>query len=349
MTKATVFILCAVFYAHFHLDIYIAVPIIVVVIVSALMSYIDSARFSGLAALAYFAVCIPYPIFVFFLPVIFYDLIYTKYRIGFLLAVIPAGLAFQALPLISCVFIIFAAGLSYLLCRRSVNLEHTKRQYTALQDSSREFSLQLESKNKELMEKQDYEIRLATLDERNRIARDIHDNVGHVLSNAILQTGALLATCGDDAERLRLGVLKDTLVTGMDSVRTSVHDLYEESVDLYTEITRLVDGFDFCTIELDYDLDSPPEKQVKYAMLFVVKESLSNVIRHSDATQVTVRLREHPALYQLIVKDNGTQKEQSGDGIGLKNIVQRVESVGGHVNIDVGCGFTVFVSIPKSK
>jgi signal transduction histidine kinase len=135
----------------------------------------------------------------------------------------------------------------------------------------------------------------------------------------------------------------------MDSVRASVHDLYEESVDLYAEIKRLADGFDFCPITLDFDMDSNPEKKVKYAILSVVKEALSNIIRHSDATGVHVTLREHPALYQLIVKDNGTPKAAAGDGIGLKNIASRVESVGGHVNIDTASGFTVFVSIPKAK
>jgi signal transduction histidine kinase len=199
------------------------------------------------------------------------------------------------------------------------------------------------------MEKQDYEIRLATLDERNRIARDIHDSVGHVLSNAILQTGALIATTGDAAEKERLGILKDTLVSGMDSVRTSVHGLYEESVDLYAEVKRLTDGFDFCLITLEFDMDSNPDKKVKYAMLSVIKEALSNVIRHSDATEVRIRLLEHPALYQLVVRDNGTPKTITGDGIGLKNIAQRVESVGGRVNISDDSGFTVFVSIPKAK
>ncbi|UOO38726.1 two-component sensor histidine kinase [Oscillospiraceae bacterium CM] len=197
------------------------------------------------------------------------------------------------------------------------------------------------------MDKQDYELSLATLTERNRIARDIHDSVGHVLSNAILQTGALLATCRDDALRARLTTLKETLTSGMTSVRESVHDLHDESVDLSLETKRLTDGFDFCAITLDADLDGNPPKSVKYTLLSVVRESLSNVIRHSDATHVAVTLREHPALYQLIVKDNGTHKKTPGDGLGLKNIAQRVESLGGIAHTGFDGGFTVFVSIPK--
>ena len=59
-------------------------------------------------------------------------------------------------------------------------------------DESTEMAMHLAEKNKDLMEKQEYEVHLATLAER-RIAREIHDNVGHMLSSAILQVGALRA------------------------------------------------------------------------------------------------------------------------------------------------------------
>jgi signal transduction histidine kinase len=347
--KATLFVLCAVFYIEYHIDIYIVVPLICVIILSAFLSYTDDDRLRLLTAVIYLSAAVFYPVFLFFLPVIAYDVFKSKYQAGLLLAVVPAGIGFQTLPPEFCIFIVLLTGLSYLMKRRTALLEKTKSDYIALRDTTKEFSLRLEEKNKELMEKQDFEVNLATLNERNRIARDIHDSVGHILSNAILQTGALLATCNDDAEKERLRTLKDTLVTGMDSVRSSVHALYEESIDLFAEIKRVTDSFDFCEITLDYDMDSNPDKKIKYTMLSVVKEALSNIIRHSDASRVRVTLREHPALYQLIVRDNGTPKAQSGDGIGLKNIAQRVEAVGGLVNIGSDGGFTVFVSIPKSR
>lgn len=349
LDKTTIFILCSVFCVQYRMDIYIIVPLICVVIISALLSYIDNDRAKLLTALIFFAVCVFYPVFLFFLPVIFYDIFNTRYQYAAGFGVIPAALGFQVLPPPMCLLIVLFSGLSYLMYRRTASLERVKNEYVALRDSTKEFSIILEHKNKELMDKQDYEINLATLNERNRIARDIHDSVGHVLSNALLQTGALMATCGDEASKERLKTLKDTLILGMDSVRTSVHGLYDDSIDLYTEIKHLTDGFNFCGITLDYDIDGSPEKKVKYTLLSVVKEALSNIIRHSDATQVHVTLREHPALYQLIVKDNGTKKDPGGDGIGLNNIAQRVASIGGIVNIGYDGGFTVFISIPKTR
>ncbi len=346
--KLTVFILCAVFYVQYRTDFYGVVPLIIVIIFGAFMSYTDKDAVVLITALIFLFISFFYPDYLFFLPVICYDIFFSKYPFAALAAVIPLATGFPALPLSDFIFICLLAGLSYMIRWRTVMLEKARSEYVTLRDSTKEFSLQLERKNKELMEKQDYEVHLATLGERNRIARDIHDSVGHLLSNSILQTGALMATCTDEHTRERLTTLNKTLVTGMDTVRSSIHDLYDESVDVYAEVKTLCDGFDFCAITLDYDIDSNPDKKIKYTLLFVVKEALSNIIRHSDASLVSVALREHPALYQLIVKDNGTKKTLSGEGLGLKNIAERVGSLGGLSNTGYDNGFTVFVSIPKA-
>ena len=60
-------------------------------------------------------------------------------------------------------------------------------------------------------------------------------------------------------------------------------------------------------------------------------------------------LREHPALYQLIIKDNGSNiKYNTENGIGVKNISDRVSSMGGSLNISTNNGFRIFISIPKN-
>jgi signal transduction histidine kinase len=345
--KAIIFTLCIVSHIEYGYDVYIVVPVICVLAAGAFMSYIENDAVNMFVFIAYCAVCILFPNFLFFLPLVCYDIFFSSRKYALLAAIIPLGAGLSEFPLIVCIVTALFIALSYLIKLRTVSLEKIRSKYIALRDTTKEFSLQLESKNKELMEKQDYEINLATLNERNRIARDIHDSVGHILSNSILQTGAMMATCKDEEMRERLGTLKETLAHGMDSVRSSIHDLHEESIDLYTETKTLADNFHFCDITMDYDIESSPDKKVKYALLAVIKEALSNVIKHSDATSVKITLREHPALYQLIIKDNGSKKEMSGEGIGLKNIEQRINGLKGIVNIGYDNGFTVFISIPK--
>jgi signal transduction histidine kinase len=208
--------------------------------------------------------------------------------------------------------------------------------------------MKLEKQNKELLDKQDYEINLATLSERNRIARDIHDNVGHLLSRSILQIGALLAINKDEEMKENLRLIKDTLSEAMDSIRNSVHDLHEESIDLQTEIHKLIDSFVFCSIKFDYDVKTSLEKNTKHCFIAVTKEGLSNIIKHSNATETLVIIREHPAFYQLVIQDNGSNcSYNSENGIGIENIMDRVATLGGNVNISNDKGFKIFISVPK--
>ncbi|NLZ92420.1 MAG: two-component sensor histidine kinase [Firmicutes bacterium] len=209
-------------------------------------------------------------------------------------------------------------------------------------------ALQLQKQNKELIEKQDNEINIATLNERNRIAREIHDNVGHLLSSAILQAGALRTIAKDEKIKLHLDSLHATLAQAMDSTRDSVHKLYEESIDLNAQVEAIVQQFTFCELNYEYCFVNDPGKKLKYAFIAIVKEALSNLIKHSNATHASITFREHPALYQLIIRDNGSVKNYDPDeGMGLKNMIERVHSFKGNINIITDEGFEIFISIPK--
>ncbi len=350
LDKLILFTLCIVFYVQYAQGEYIIVPIICVLSASALASYFQAQLFRFLVFAAYCVCCFVFPVLLFFIPLFCYDVLGIKWKYAVFLAVLPAAARASGIPAASWVFIVLFAALSWFLNQRTGSLEKARREFISLRDSTKELSLRLEDKNRELLEKQDYEVNLATLNERNRIARDIHDSIGHILSNSILQTGALMATCREEAMRERLTTLKDTLSQGMDSIRESIHNLHDEAVDLYTEAKTLVDNFHFCEISMDYDVDGNPDKKIKYALLAVLKEALSNIIKHSNASFVQVVLREHPALYQLSVKDDGIGNGNGGgDGIGLINIRQRVGELNGVVNISGENGFTVFISIPKEK
>ena len=99
---------------------------------------------------------------------------------------------------------LIVAGLAaaVLLYRRTRRLNELEQEYKRARDDSRELTLMLEKKNQDLLEKQDTEVYLATLKERNRIAREIHDNVGHMLSRSILMVGALKTV--NQAENLKV-------------------------------------------------------------------------------------------------------------------------------------------------
>jgi signal transduction histidine kinase len=347
--KLILLVICAVFYLQNTGGEYIAIPVVLAIAMSALLTFIENAAVPLIFAL-WCGLGFYNGVFLYFLPLLCYDLFLSRWQWALLFSALPLAVGIASPQhTTGTLFTLLFAALSFLLKRKNSSLIKAQSETLKLRDTAKEFAMLTESKNKELMEKQDYEVRLATLNERNRIARDIHDSVGHTLSNAILQTGAMIATCADPATKERLGVLNDTLKTGMDSIRESIHGLHKESVDLQSETEQLVRGFAFCPVRLTCDVEGNPDKKIKYALIAVLKEALSNIIRHSDATEVKITLREHPAMYQLVIKDNGGKYAPTGEGIGLKNIRQRVEGLRGVVNITQEHGFCVFVSIPKEK
>jgi len=348
LDKLVISLFCFIFYVQNASDQYTIVPVILAVTCSALSTIFPRIHWR-LSLLALFTVvCFYFPGSVFFIPLIAYDILVSRFQGTVLLLALPILFHQPRFTIISNAMITAFVALAWLMKYRSTDAEHTRQEYTSLRDSTMEFSLQLEEKNRELMDRQDYEVKLATLQERNRIAREIHDNIGHVLSSSILQTGALLAGCQDESLEKNLNMLNTTLSAGMSSIRDSIHDLHDDSLDLKTEIHNLTDGFAFCPVTLEYDIEAHPTKEIKYAFMSIVKEGLSNIIKHSDANEVQITMREHPGLYQLIIRDNGSEQPvRPNEGIGLKNITSRVNSLGGNINISNNHGFTLFISVPR--
>ncbi len=348
--KAVLFFCCAAAYLvqpEFGRSV---VPLLITVVFASLLSC-SGRKLPVLVLTAGFLLWSAFfPVLAMFLPVILYDALFSPCRIICAFAFVPLVPFFRSAPPTADASAAVLLVLGAWLCRRTVSFEKMREERNSLQDGARELSLKLERQNRELLEKQDAEIGVATLNERNRIAREIHDSVGHLLSSSILQVGAMLAVSRDGPTRDGLSTLKDTLNEAMDSIRTSVHDLFDESVDLGGQLGRLAKNFTFCRLNFQYRLDTEPGRRLKYAFLAIVKEGLSNIIHHSDATEAKVSLLEHPAFYQLIVADNGTVRGYDpGDGIGLQNIRDRVDSFHGVMNITTENGFRIFITIPKKE
>ena len=271
---------------------------------------------------------------------------------------------------------------AFFLQLRTESEEKLRQDFMKLRDDSTEKNILLEEKNHMLVEKQNYELYTATLKERNRIAREIHDNVGHLLSRSILITGAAKAVSSSEAVSPLLDSLDISLNQAMTSIRTSVHDLHDESVNLRESVEGLISEFQFCPVSLDYDMGLEIPREVKYCFISIVKEALSNMARHSNATSAYVVMREHPALYQLCIEDNGKIPESScisqsfsenrtsdsffgnprhpqntgwydfstqNRGMGLSNIHDRLAPLHGTVQITTDHGFRIFITIPKEQ
>ena len=223
----------------------------------------------------------------------------------------------------------------------------------SMRDASMEHDMLMEQMNHQLIEKQNAQIYNATLKERNRIAREIHDNVGHMITRSILQVGAIGVINTDEKLKAPISDLKSTLDTAMDSMRKSVHDLYDESVDLRQALAKLKPTDSAFAFSLEYDCEDDVPRDVKYAFIAIAKEAVNNAVKHSNGDEIRIIVREHPAFYQLEIMDNGTSADErrlsgeTGDGIGIKNIKERVAAIGGTMRIKADDGLMIFVTLMK--
>ena len=221
-------------------------------------------------------------------------------------------------------------------------------------DDSFELESILKDKNKRLLSEQDQQVHLATLAERNRIAREIHDNVGHLLSRAILLLGAITTVNKDEKLAPQLDMLANTLDESMAKMRASVHDLHDDSIDLKKNFDEIIGELNAFTVNTDLDLDENLPTNVKLSIIGILKEAVTNILKHSNGDTVSVILHQNYSFCTISITDNGTltleQKQRIStegyDGIGLTNIKNRANSLGGEAYFYLNDGFTVFARLP---
>ncbi len=305
------------------------------------------------------------PKFLLFAPAVLYSILECrKYVFAAVLGVLCVYFYLKPQPELF-FLLLFGCVASAFLQRQAERYARLEELFCQTQDDGTELNILLQEKNRNILARQDDEIYTATLKERNRIAREIHDHVGHMLSRAILMVGAMKAVNREEAMKEPLAQLEDTLNAAMTNVRASVHDLYDDSVDLREVLEGLAAEYTFCEAALTYDMGNVVPREVKYSFIAIVKEALSNTARHSDASRVEIVAREHPGLYQLIIRDNGTapgtdagawERLSAGassgggsGGIGLRNMKDRVGNLGGKLQVSAEKGFRIFITVPKKE
>lgn len=297
------------------------------------------------------------PAFLLFAPFVLYSILEQKnYLLGIVLGIMCAWFYMETEPKAG-ILIFVGCVISWFIQHQTYRYEELDKTYRRTRDDSTERNLLLKEKNQGLLKNQDYEIYTATLRERNRIAREIHDNVGHMLSRAILMVGAMKAVQKEDTLAEALDQLEETLNTAMNNVRESVHDLHDDSVNLEEVLRTLAKEYTFCLVNLEFDMGYHVPREVKYSFISIVKEALNNVAKHSDADAVRIVAREHPGLYQLVIEDNGTKGaiKTAGnmpgvsEGIGIQNMRERIRTLGGTIQIRNEKGVRIYITVPKKE
>ena len=247
-------------------------------------------------------------------------------------------------------------ALAALLALRTLQEETVRMSLHAVRDDLREKVLTLQDTNARLLHAQDHELRAAALSERTRIAREIHDGVGHLLTRLLLQVKALQVVHRDAPGVVDdLTTLDDGLDEALDSMRRSVHALSDEGEELATSLNLLGLRCGIATVSVDCSTDTEPPAAVARCVVAVVREALTNAARHGGARSARVAVTDYPAFWQVTVDNDGVVPDEDepavdgrgGSGLGLRSMTERVEALGGRVRITLRPRFTVFATIPK--
>ena len=247
-------------------------------------------------------------------------------------------------------------ALAALLALRTVQEEAARRSLHVVRDDLREKVLTLQDTNAQLLQAQDYELRAAALAERTRIAREIHDGVGHLLTRLLLQVKALQVVHRDEPGVVAdLTTLDGGLDEALDSMRRSVHALSDDGEELATSLNMLGSRCGIESVRVDCSTEAEPPAVVARCVVAVVREALTNAARHGGARSARVAVTDYPAFWQVTVDNDGIVPAEGepaaagrgGSGLGLRSMTERVEALGGRVRITPRPRFTVFATIPK--
>jgi signal transduction histidine kinase len=196
-------------------------------------------------------------------------------------------------------------------------------------------------------------------EERSRIARELHDDLGQSLTALKMDVLGLLAKAGSD---VRPSALSERIIRTIDSTVTAVQRISSElrpsvldDLGLVVAIeseAQLFEERSGIECELSLQADTAIEQSRATAIYRIVQEALTNVVRHSNATRVELRLRQRAGELLLEVRDDGrgVTLEQIADpsSLGLIGIRERAHLIGGTVHIEgvAGRGTIVSVRIP---
>lgn len=194
--------------------------------------------------------------------------------------------------------------------------------------------------------------------ERKRLAREIHDTLGHALTGIAAGVDACIAMIdiNPEATKKQLMVISKVVRQGIVDVRNSLNKLRPGALEQHGfkgSIENMIEEFTSVsdlTISLDYRLDKVDFENTEEDILFrVIQESVTNAVRHGDATHIDISLYiEDNSLY-LKIQDNGQGCEEIHYGFGLKQMKERLGMINGKVAYDGHHGFLTIVTIPLQE
>lgn len=199
--------------------------------------------------------------------------------------------------------------------------------------------------HKKLKEYTDELNRLSVMEERNRIARDIHDTLGHNMTALIMQLQMAEHYAKTNMEK-STEVLNNSIKTAKDSL-SAIREVVETlrgKESFSVKIKTLIDEFSKKTgteIDLKISGEIINDNPANSAIYHILQEGMTNAIRHGNASKILISLTYSKEYIKFNIRDNGVGSLALVEGFGMRGIKERVESFGGKVEFKSQEGFII--------
>lgn len=191
--------------------------------------------------------------------------------------------------------------------------------------------------------------------ERKRLARELHDTIGHALAGMAVGVDACITMIDKNPQlaKAQLKIISKAIRKGMKDVRNSLNKMRPDFLQQYRlkeAIEKMKEEISDVTdlkINLIYQIDETGfDTKIEDILFRVIQESITNSIRHGLATVVDIDIYKENNLLCLKIKDNGKGCKAINYGFGLKQMVERVSQIRGDINFYSENGFTTEIKIP---
>lgn len=191
--------------------------------------------------------------------------------------------------------------------------------------------------------------------ERKRLARELHDTIGHALAGMAVGVDACITMIDKNPQlaKAQLKIISKAIRKGMKDVRNSLNKMRPDFLQQYRlkeAIEKMKEEISDVTdlkINLNYQIDEIGfDTKIEDILFRVIQESITNSIRHGLATVVDIDIYKEYNLLCLKIKDNGKGCKAINYGFGLKQMVERVSQIRGDINFYSENGFTTEIKIP---
>lgn len=328
------------------LDYKLVITILMLLVVFIIKEKFNYPRFTviaeilGVTVAGYF-----YREFILLYVICVYDSIYEKLYIGSLISVVLEIYLRKGSLDYSLIFLILIGIIAYILR----NFYDREEFYRKSIDRERALRYELEETKLQLLNSSTEAVHIAELNERNRIARNIHDNIGHSIAGIFMQLQVVRKLYGkDDAKAIEI---LDRSINGLsqalETIRTTVHNIKPKENLGIEYIVSIINEFKYCKVEFKHSGDISTISASHMAIIAAnIKEALTNVIKYSSATKVIISIGVNERYIRLYIKDNGGGSTSLKEGLGISGMRDRVKNVGGSISISSEDGFLIVCIIP---